>query len=292
MNRRYIVVTPCRNEEQNLPNLVLSITVQTLRPALWVIVDDGSTDSTPDIVEEAEEKYDWIKGIRFDSSERDLGLHLASIIKKGFEFAIEYCAKNGIEYGYLANVDGDLTLERTFFENILKEFEKDPELGIAGGGTNHIIGDKLIHAKLREDEPSGGHMLIRKDCFEDCGGIPISYAMDSVLKAKARLRGWKTKRFEENIATEIRDVGSAEGYWNGYFHAGKSDYYLNYNPIHSVIKSIYTFKRPWYSRFAYLAGYLSGVTRREKQIDDEEIKRYFRNKWKSIYKQRLFGRRQ
>ena len=121
MNRRYIVITPCRNEEKNLPNLVQSITAQTIRPALWVIVDDGSTDSTPVIIKEAKEKYAWIKNIRLDSSKRDLGLHLASTMGNGFDFAIEYCEKNGIDYEYLGNVDGDLTLERTFFENLIRK---------------------------------------------------------------------------------------------------------------------------------------------------------------------------
>ena len=64
MNRQYIVVTPCRNEEKNLPNLMQSMTAQTIKPALWVIVDDGSTDRTPEIIEKAKEKYDWIKSIR------------------------------------------------------------------------------------------------------------------------------------------------------------------------------------------------------------------------------------
>ena len=281
--RSYILNTPVRNEGENIYSLFQSITAQTLMPTLWVIVDDGSTDNTPNIIEETVKKYEWIKSIRLESNKRSLGLHHASIVKMGFDFAIEYCKKNGIDYGYLGNVDGDLTLEQTFFENIIKEFENDYKLGVASGGTNHIIGDKIIHAKLREDEPSGGHMLIRRECFEDGGGIPLSYALDSVLKAKARLRGWKTKRFEENIATEIRDVGSAEGYWKGFVHGGKASYYINLHPVHVIGRSIrYSFSRPRYGGIAYLVGYISSVIRRAKQIDDGEVKEYFWNKWKGV----------
>ena len=288
MNLQYILVTPCRNEEENLPNLIQSVAEQTIRPVFWVIVDDGSTDRTPEITKAAEEEYDWINSIRSNSAKRDLGVHLASIVRKGFDFATEYCKKSGIAYGYLGNVDGDLTLEHTFFENIIKEFENNPKLGVASGGTNHIIGDKIIHAKLREDEPSGGHMLIRRECFEVCGGIPLSYAMDSVLKAKARLKGWSTKRFEENIATEIRDVGSAEGYWKGSVHSGKASHYLNIHPVHVIGRSVkYSFKKPHYMGIAYLVGYLSNVIRRERQIDDEEVKGYFWNKWKEVLKLRV-----
>ena len=291
-SRQYIVVTACKNEGDNLPNLIQSIASQTLKPVLWIIVDDGSTDNTPEILKEAEEKYSWIQSIRLEESKRDLGLHLAGMVRKGFDFAINYCKKKGIDYGYLANVDGDLTLETTFFEDIIKEFEKDPELGLASGGTKHIVGDRIIKAKLREDEPSGGHMLIRRECFEDCEGIPVSYAMDSVLKAKARIKGWKTKRFEENTATEIRDVGSAEGYWKGFKHGGKTDYYLNMHPIHVISRSIkYSLRRSGYGGIAYLMGYLSSVIRRDKQIDDEEVKKYFWNIWKSSYKHCLLRRK-
>lgn len=291
LSKNYIVVTACKDEGNNLSNLIQSVVEQTVRPVLWVIIDDGSMDKTPEIIKEVVEKHNWIKSIRLNSSKRDLGLHLANILNKGFDFAFDYCKKNRIEYGYLGNVDGDLTLEHTFFENLIKEFEKDPKLGIASGGTKHIIGNRRVPANLQEDEPSGGHMLIRRECFEDCGGIPFSYATDSVLKAKAKIRGWSTKRFEENIAMEIRDVRSAEGYWKGFKHSGEESYYLNLHPIHVIVKSLrYSFRRPWYMGIAYLIGYLSSYIRRGKQINDEEVKRYFRNKWKSMYKQRLFRR--
>ena len=121
-------------------------------------------------------------------------------------------------------MDADLTLPPTFFENLIYELEKDPKLGIVSGGTDHIIDGKKIRAKLSENEPSGGHMLIRRECFEQCGGIPQSYSMDSVIKSKARLIGWGTRRFEENIAVEIRDVGNAEGYLKGFKYKGEAQF--------------------------------------------------------------------
>ena len=279
---KYIIVTPCKNEGKNLPNLIKSVTSQSIKPVLWVIVDDGSNDDTPQILEEAKAKYGWIKSIRLDGiRKRDLGPHFASVIKRGFDFAIEYCERNGIEYNYLCILDADIILESTFYENIIKEFEKDPRLGIASGGTKHIVGDEIIYAKLSIDEPSGGHMVIRRECFEECGGVPLSYACDSVLKAKARLRGWKTRRFEENVATEIRDVSSAEGYWKGLMHNGREAYYLNIHPIHVLLKAIrYSLKRPYYLGIAYLLGYFASFIQRKEQIEDEEIRQYFWNKWK------------
>lgn len=290
---KYIVITPCKNEGDNLPNLIGSMIAQNVKPVIWMIVDDGSTDNTPQITQDAAEKYEWIHVIRLNEvNERDLGLHLAGVMKKGFDFAISYCKEQKIDYTYIGNIDGDLTIPSTFFENLIQEFERDVTLGIASGGVRLTRGNKFVHVKgLPKDEPSGGHMLIRRKCFEDCGGIPISYSLDSVLKAKARIKGWKTKRFEDNIATEIRDVFNAEGYWKGYIQYGKSNYYLNFHPFHVFAKGIICcFIKPYYIGLAYIWGYFVNFILKKEQIDDSEIRHYFWNKWKTVYQRRLFRR--
>lgn len=286
---KYILVTPCKNEGDNIPHLIKSVVKQTIKPEVWAIVDDGSTDNTPEILREAKEKYDWIHPIRLEESKRDLGLHYSIIVDMGFNHCISHCEERGLEYKYLGLLDGDLILEYTYFENLIREFTKDSKLGIAGGNTKHIIGDRIRYAKVNVNEPSGGHMLIRKECFFDCGGFPqVSYASDSVLKAKARLRGWKTRRFTANIVTEIRDVSSAEGYWNGFIHKGESSYYLNHNPLHVLMRVIrYSFKRPYYIGIAYLVGYLSSIIQRKERIKDIEVRSYFWNKWKETSKNKL-----
>ncbi len=289
MKQKYVLITPCRNEGEHLPFLIKSIVEQTVQPIIWVIIDDGSTDNTPTIIAQYSEKYQWIYHLRLnETKKRDIGLHLASVMNEGFNTAIEYCNQKAIKYNYLGNVDGDLVLDRTFFENLIIQLEKDPKIGIASGGTDYNIDGKILRVKTSEDEPSGGHMLIRKECFDDCGGIPISYASDAVLKVKARLHGWKTKRFEENRAIEARDVNSAEGYWKGYIVKGKTSYYINHNPIH-IIANIgkYSIRYPYYIGIPYFIGYIKCLLNNEKRIEDPEIQLYFHNKWKDCLKKRV-----
>jgi len=292
-SNNYILITPCKNEGENVPKLIQSIVSQTIRPVIWVIIDDASDDNTPKITNEAAREYDWIRILRLEKGiKRDLGLHLAKIMSQGFDLAIKYCEMNGIKYNYLGNVDGDITLEPSFFKNLIEEFEKDPALGIASGGIRFTIDGRIVHVKgLSIDEPSGGHMLIRRKCFIGCGGIPQSYAYDAVIKAKARLQGWKNRRFEDNIATEARDVGNAEGYFKGFLHMGKISYHLNFHPIHilawGVLKS---FRKPYYGGVVYIAGYLCSLLKRDDKINDDMIQNYYWNKWKQVYKQRLFMR--
>lgn len=274
---KYILITSCKNEGKNLPHLIDSIASQTVRPILWVITDDGSTDNTPKLIREAKERHHWIQTIRLAENKRDIGLHLSEIIKKGFNFAIEYCIKTEIKYDYLGNIDGDMIIQNTFFEELIAKFDKNSKLGIASGGVQYNKGNHVIHANVRVDEPGGGNMLIRRECFEDTKGILLSYSWDSALKVKARLHGWETMCFEKIKATETRDATSAEGYWKGYVEHGKTSYYMNTNPIHAMIKGImYLFKRPYYIGLAYLCGYSCNLILRKEQINDEEIKHYYR----------------
>jgi len=283
MNRRYILVTAAKNEGENLPKLIQAVAEQTIKPVLWVIADDGSTDNTPEIIKEAMEKHKWIQYIRLNSKSnvRDIGIHLSWVMMQVTKFATEYCKENGLDYEYIGNIDGDMIIERAFFEKLMKEFERDSELGIAGSGTQNVKGNKIIQQKREEDEPSGGDMLIRRECFEDCGGIQLSCCWDSVLKAKARLRGWKTRRFEYVKAIETRIPGS-ENYWERGMHGGESAYHLNMHPLHVTIKSmkLLFFEKPHYRGLAYMLGYIISFIKRKEKIADEEIQKYFWNKWK------------
>ncbi|MCX9010308.1 MAG: glycosyltransferase family 2 protein [Candidatus Methanoperedens sp.] len=287
--KKYILVTPCKNEATNLPTLIKSIVGQSIKPLLWIIVDDGSTDNTPFIIKKASEEINWIKVIRLSPGKRDLGLHYAKIVQLGFKEGISICEQSNYEIDFFGISDADLILEDSFFENLIKEFDKDPFLGIASGSTKHIIENRIYHAEGNINEPSGGHMLIRKRCFEQCGGFPlVSYTPDSVLKVKARLRDWKTKRIINNVAIEIRDVNSVEGYWNGFFNKGRSYYYLNYNPLQVLAKTImYLFRNPFYIGIAYFMGYFTSFIKRSEKIPDIEIRTYYWNKWTEKSKEYL-----
>lgn len=284
MKQNYILVSACKNEAENLPSMILSVSSQKIKPLVWLIVDDGSTDGSSAIIESASKKFDWIIYIKMPEGKRDLGFHYSTILKTGFDTAIDYCHINNLEYSYLGNVDCDLTFNDDFFSNIIEEFNTDNELGVASGGTLYTINNKKVRAKIRKDEPSGGHMLIRKECYDDISGVKVSYSADTVIKAKARMKGWNTRRFEENTAIEIRDVSSSEGYWKGYVFNGKSNYFLNFNFIHVLFKSaLLTLRRPYFIGMAYFYGYLSSLVNHDQKIDDADIRNYFNSKWKYVF---------
>nr|WP_321497936.1 glycosyltransferase family A protein [uncultured Methanolobus sp.] len=289
MNSNYILITPCKNEAETLPALISSILNQTIKPVVWTIIDDDSDDNTEQIINDAMDMCPWIQYLKLNQSQkRDIGIHLAEVMQKAFEHSIIYCNTNSINYFYVGNVDADLTLDSSFFENLIIEFENDSLLGVASGGTDYTVGNKTIPSRAPEDEPSGGHMLIRKKCYEDCGGFPISHAADSVLKAKARMSGWKTKRFEENRALEARDVDSAEGYWIGFCKKGEAAYFINLPLIHVILKATKISSRyPYYGGLPYVLTYLKSMAKRSQRLSDPDLKKYYKNKWKQNIKKRL-----
>lgn len=277
--RKYIVVTPCRNEANNLPDLVQSVVAQTIKPVLWVIIDDGSTDETPNIIKETELKYDWIKSIQLGESKRDLGIHYAYICRKGFDFGIRYCKINSIQYEYIGLLDADMVLCTDFFNKLIKEFENNSKLCIASGGI-YYIDNKFneIWEKGRDDLARGGARIWRRKCFEETGGYLLTYSPDSISNIKAKLMGWETKQFKEIKAIQTRMTSRAEGFWRGYEIKGVSSYFVNTNSLLVMLKGIkYLLKKPHYIGIAYLWGYIKSLIRREKQIDNEEIRYYYKH---------------
>ena len=289
----YILVTPSKDEEVNLPKLIQSVAGQTIKPLVWVIVDDGSTDNTPEILKKAKERYEWIQSIRLSVHLRDLSEHYTNICNTGFDFAIQYSKTNNYQYDYIGLLDADMILEQDFYSKTIEKFKKNPKLGIAGGSIYYDEGNKLISEDDRGDLPPGGIRLWRRECFEETGsGLYPGYSADAVSNVLAKLRGWETKSFTDLKVVQARKTSSAEGLWKGYKYHGESAYFRNYHPLFVLIKGLKnSFRKPFYIGIAYLYGYLSGAIKRIDKIDIKEVRDYYYyQKYKEVivyYKNKL-----
>lgn len=279
VRENYVVVTPCKNEEQNLPALASSIINNTIKPRLWILLNDGSTDNTSNILDDLEKKYNWIKVVHEKESVRDLGLHYSDIVNKAIKCAFETCEERNIPFEYVGLIDADMILDNNFFEKIIDRLEKNPNLGVCSGTVAYTQKNKKILEKGRSNHPIGGLRVWRKKCLEDTGGFPKSYSADSVSNVLAILKGWDTKKYEDIIGIETRQTSSAEGLWKGFLTRGKSDYYRGYHPAYVIFKFIkYSTKFPYYIGTSYLLGYIIGITRIKNKIDIPEVRAYYRNK--------------
>jgi glycosyltransferase involved in cell wall biosynthesis len=299
----YTIVTPCKNEEWNLPNLIRSVLAQTIRPILWVIVDDGSTDKSGEILDKLEKEYDWVKLIHLEDTKEYLGTHISHVYNAGFKYIIDYSKKSNLEWEYIGILDSDAIAEPRYFEKLIQKLEEDPKLGIASGLTceiteniTHVLEEKntkmditssefwntypfsLKEEILRTDLPMGSARLYKKRCFEETGGMFESISSpDTISTIKAKMMGWETALFKEIKLIE-RSSLSAQGKWCGYKERGKSGYEFNLPFYVLFLKSLkYSTKKPYYSGIAYLSGYFESFFSSKQQIKDKEIIKYYQS---------------
>lgn len=275
---KYLLVTPAKNEEQNLPEVSKSVIGQKLKPALWIIVDDGSTDGTPFILEDLQAKCSWIQSIRLPPRSRDITFHYSYVCKQGFDYALEYCRKNNIEFEYIGLLDADTVLEENYFVKLLAEFEKDNSLGIVSGGIYYDTNGKLSLEVTTKNLPRGTGRIWKKECFLETGGYQVEPSPDSISNIKAFLRGWRIMQCVDVVQIQKRKTSAANGLWNGYLKNGWMAYYLGKNPFIALLNVLYfSVRSPYYTGVAYCWGYFGSAIRREKKIQDPEVRAYYRN---------------
>lgn len=294
MGKSYIIITVAKNEERNLPLLAESMVKQTIKPAAWFIFDDGSDDRTPEIIAELENKFYWIHGKRLTKSQvsniRELNSHFVWLTKMSFDYALDFCATGGIEYEYIGKVDADMVLPPDYFERIVERFEQNRRLGVAGGHYINAIPDgkgnmirKRTPPALMEDGPSGGCIIIKRDCFQEMGGIPLTPgAQDGAILAKARISGWETRRFSDIEIFHLRKRGSAK--WDGYI-AYCADYHPLLVLLNCLMAPLVTGEP--FRGLVYLYGYFSALLKKEPKVADESLRHYFRHKRLEEVRQRI-----
>ena len=238
----YVLVTPARNEEACIEKTIQSVVSQTVRPKKWVIVSDGSTDRTDEIVRLHIGTNPWIELVRMPEH-RD-----RQFAAKVNCFNAGYTKVKDLEYDIIGNLDADITFEKDYFEFLMTKFSENPELGVAG--TPFV--DDGTHYDYRFtniEHVSGACQLFRGKCFEEIGGyVPIKGGgIDWVAVTTARMKGWKTRTFTEKTCLHHRKIGtgnsSAMMTW---FRQGRKDYFLGNHPLWEVFRTLYQMtKRPY-----------------------------------------------
>lgn len=287
----YILITPVKNEKRNLPNLAKCIARQTCIPSAWVIVDDNCIDHTPEIIKDLRDKYDWIYSIKKNETNEYGHLSFATSVKIGYEYAKKICEKNNLHYDYIGKIDADILLPENYFQKIIDEFKKDLKYGIISGSIIHINNINEIkekeHSKEIKDEyileEFADERLYRKEFLEEIGGFPITYSPDTILLIKAKLRGWKIKVIRNLYFHEVRKFRQKE-IWRRTRNIGYGRYFLNYHPFLVLLNAFHTMtEKPYYHAIAYCYGYIFGMIKRDRKIEDVEIRYYFRYKrWNEI----------
>lgn len=235
----YVLITPARNEASYIELTIKSMVAQTARPAKWVIVSDGSTDGTDEIVERYRADHSWIELVRMpERRER----HFAG---KVYAFNAGRARVAEMSFEVIGNLDGDVSFEPDHFEVLVSKFAADRALGVAGAPFSE--GTYQYDYRFTNIENVwGGCQLFRRECFEDIGGyVPVKGGcIDHIAVVSARMKGWKTRTFTERVCLHHRTMGTAQHGWlAAKFRTGTKDYSVGNHPLWEVFRTFYQMRQ-------------------------------------------------
>lgn len=255
-----------------------SVVAQTLRPTLWVIVDDGSTDETPAILAEYAQKHDWIRIVSNpDRGHRAVGPGVIQAFYAGLETV------SLKDYEYLCKLDLDLDLPSGYFEGLIEKMEADPRLGSCSGKTWYTEKGtgRQISEKLGDEMSIGASKFYRRTCFEQIGGFVREVMWDGIDCHKSRQLGWKTCSFRDaHLSFEhLRPMGSSQqNIYAGRRRHGAGQYFMGSDPIYFIATAIKKLAHPPYilGGLATLQGYFGAWLKGAPQYDDPELRAFIR----------------
>lgn len=256
----YVLITPARNEAQFIKETLESVVKQTHRPLRWIVVSDGSTDGTDEIVSTYEVQHDWIELVRRpDRAQRNFA-------GKVDAFNAGYARLAGMQYDVIGNLDGDISFDEDYLEFIVGKFAENPKLGVAG--TPYREHDPRHDERFKNpDHVSGACQLFRRACFEDIQGYrPVrSGGIDLIALLSAQAKGWQTKRFDEKVCLHRRSSGGGQhpNIYARLFNRGTKDYLLGSHPVFETFRSAHQMRsRPYVLGGALMfAGYMWAMLR-------------------------------
>jgi glycosyltransferase involved in cell wall biosynthesis len=280
---RYVIVMPVRDEGAHLGATADSIVAQTVVPAEWVVVDDGSGDDTAAIAERYAATYPWISVVR----RGDRGFRAAgSGVMEAFHDGLAHLRTT--DWDFLVKLDGDVLLADDYFAQLLQRFDEDPTLGIAGGAFHNPGEGGYTEERHPAFHVRGATKVYRRACWDAIGGLIRETGWDTYDEVKANRLGWRTRTFRDLVVLHQRTTGGAAGQWRNWVKNGYACYHVGYDPIWMIARAVRRLLHPprFASCFGLLWGYFGAMVRRAPQVDDRETIRYVRQQ----QRRRLLGR--
>lgn len=281
----YVLITPTRNEEEHIVRTMDGIVAQNVRPLRWVIVSDGSTDRTDELVRTYAEKHDFIRLVRVeDRSNRDFASKVYAFRRGREELA-------DLDYDFIGNLDADILLGKDYYAAMLEAFEKNESLGLAGGVRYDLCGDRFQKFDKASNSVGGCVQLYRRECFEKVGGfLPLPFGgEDAVAEIMTRMHGWKVKSFPRQKIFHYRETGAMNRHvLRTRFREGLKDYLIGYHPLFELCRCLFRLrqKRPLVlgalvSAFGFFWGM---IQRMERPVPREMIRYLHREQLGRLFK--------
>ncbi len=303
MAQRLLVISPVRNEAAHLEVVADAVARQTRKPDLWVIVDDGSTDATPEILARLAERIDFVEVVG-PADAAPAPARGEPVKDRLATAAAPRTFNRGLNsvkwrsFTHIAKLDGDIELPRDYFERLLAEFENDPGLGLAGGvwaepdRRRGEAGDWRVQPIPLEHHVMGSLKCYSAECFEAIGGMQERLGWDTIDQTYARMRGFRTRSFPELVARHHRPWGSADGTLRGRARHGQCAYIVHFPMPWVTLRAFKVAReRPrGLSGAAFLYGYVRSAAQRVPKVEDREFRSFVRRELRERARHGLSGR--
>jgi len=284
----YVLITPARNEAQYIELTLQSMAEQIYRPLKWVIVSDGSTDGTDNLVRKYASDNPWIDLLRMpERTER----HFAG---KVHAFKAGYDKAKDLNPDVVGNLDADVSIEPDHFQYLLSKFAENPDLGV--GGSPFKEGSRQYDYRFSNIENVwGGCQLFRRECYEAIGGYtPVKGGgIDHIAVVSARMKGWKTRTFTDKVCLHHRGMGTAQqGALKATFRQGSKDYSLGNHPLWELFRTLYQTKNSplLVGGLALGAGYFWSMARKAEVSVSSDVVAFTRREQMQRLKKFLGGK--
>ena len=278
MSERYVLISPCRDEQDYMRRTLDSVIAQSRRPALWLVVDDGSTDATPEILADYAARHDWIRVMRKpDRGARAVGPGVV----EAFYFGLDQIDLD--DFDFVCKLDLDLDLPPRYFERLMTRMAADPRLGSASGKPYfRAKSGAWISEKCGDEMSVGMTKFYRAACFQQIGGFVREVMWDAIDCHKARQLGWSVRSWDEpDLRFEhLRPMGSSQkGVLTGRARHGAGQYYMGSDPIYFAATCVFRMAHPPYviGGLASLWGYVAAWLRGAPQHDDAALRAFIRD---------------
>ena len=286
VGREYVLISPCRDEAEYLETTLNSIVAQTIKPSKWVIVDDGSTDATPQLLAKAAQEHSFIEIItRKDRGKRAVGPGVIEAFYVGYDHI------NPQDYDYICKLDLDLDIPSNYFESIIKRMEANPRIGTCSGKpyfTNSA--GQLVSEKCGDETSVGMIKFYRVDCFEQIGGFVREVMWDGIDCHTCRLLGWIACSWDdpELQFIHLRPMGSSDkSTLTGRIRHGFGQYFMGTGLLYMMVSAIYRMSRPplIIGGLAMLWGYLKSMFTGQTRYEKPEFRAFLRKyQWDCLIK--------
>ena len=283
MTQHYVLISPCRNEADFMRQTLETVIAQSVRPARWVIVDDGSTDATPRILAEYAARHDWITIVtRTDRGRRAVGPGVIEAFYAGYE-TIDPDA-----FDYICKLDLDLNLPPRYFEILMQRMEAQPRLATCSGKAYIHKGGALVNERHGDETSIGASKFYRMRCFREIGGFVREVMWDGIDGHRCRMLGWTACSWDdpELRFIHLRPMGSSQqGILTGRMRHGAGQYFMGTGFVYMLANAVNRVneKPVLLGSLAMLWGWLRSALQRKPRYGEPAFRRFLRRyQWRAL----------